>query len=444
MKKLRNKGLGFILVLLFFTAATLFAIYGIITYDANGRETGRINSISEIRFGIDIRGGVEAYFEAAKGTDASLLTNENLDAARAILEIRMDNKNITDREISVDYINKRVLIRFPWKSTETTFDASTAISELGQTGLLTFRDPDGKVVIEGSEIKTTYSENIYETSSSTTLQPVVQIELTADGATKFAAATASLIGSSISIYMDETLIESPTVKAEITGGKCYITCTTIADAKELSDIINAGALPFKLVSTGSNIISASLGQSALQTMIMAGIIAFALVSMMMLLVYRMPGIIAIISLYGQMLAQLLVLAISQYTLTLPGIAGIILSIGIGVDANVIISERIKEEINLGKTIRSSIDAGYKKAFTAIFDGNITITISAALLLILGSGTMKSFGFTLLVGVIFNLLIGVVLSRAVSKSIGALPFNKNKWLYGYKKPKDAKKEVSENV
>ena len=426
---MKNKGLGFIIPVLIFAIMAFFLVTGIVIYNNSGREAFRMPSASEIRFGIDIRGGVEAYYEAQEGTDPSLVTDDTLDAARAIIELRMDDKNISDREVMVDYSNKRILVRFPWKSTETLYDAQNALSELGQMGVLSFRDPDGNIIIEGKDVKSAKAGSMENDSG--TFEPGVALELNDSGTQSFADATTALIGQKISIYMDETLVESPTVNDAITTGSATISCSTLDEAKTLADTINSGSLPFKLISNSNNTISPTLGQSALEVMVFAGVVAFAIITIFMLSMYRISGFVAVFSLFGQVVGQLLILAISQYTLTLPGIAGIILSIGMGVDANVIIAERIKDEINIGKSIRLSIDSGYKKAFSAIFDGNLTTAAVAILLLTLSSGTMISFGFTLLIGVMLNLFIGVYVSRIMQKSLGALRFINNKWLYGYK-------------
>ena len=428
---MKNKGLGFIIPVLIFVAATFVAIFGITIYDENGRDAFTVPSVSDIRFGIDIRGGVEAYFEPDES--AQNVTAENLDAARSIIELRLDQNNIADREVTVDYGNQRIIVRFPWKSNETSFNPQTAIQELGETGMLTFQDPEGNIIIQGTDVREAKAGNIQTESGG--LEPVVELTLNDSGRESFAEATKTYLGQSISIYMDDQLISAPVVNDEIPSGQAIISgIGDYAEAKQLADTINAGALPFKLVSNSNSSISPTLGQSSLDTMVYAGVIAFALISIFMLIAYKIQGLVAVFTLLGQIVAQLLVLSISQYTLTLPGIAGIILSIGMGVDANVITAERIKDEINTGKTIRASIEAGYKKAFSAILDGNVTSAIAAILLMILGSGSMISFGFTLLVGLIFNLVIGVFVARCMSKSLGNLKWNKNKKLYGYKEPK----------
>jgi protein-export membrane protein SecD len=187
-------------------------------------------------------------------------------------------------------------------------------------------------------------------------------------------------------------------------------------ASALANKINSGSLPFSLVVKNCNIISPTLGSNALAVMILAGKIAFVMVCLFVLLYYRVPGLVACIALVLQVTGQLLALSVPQFTLTLPGIAGLILSVGMGVDANIIISERIKEELNNGKTLRRAIDTGFERAFSAVFDGNITVIIVAIILILLGSGSMLSFGYTLLCGVIMNFVAGVTASRLMIRSL----------------------------
>ncbi|MCR6544850.1 protein translocase subunit SecD [Dehalobacterium formicoaceticum] len=415
---MKSKPVFFIIVLL--TAALfLLAVFGlkIGNFELKGAD--------KMRYGIDIRGGVEATYEP-KDLDRAP-TESELQAARAILETRMDASNITDRDVTVDKSNGKVIVRFPWKSDEADFDPQKAVSELGETAKLTFRDPDGNIVLEGADVKKS-SAQIQQNN----MQPVVTLELSNDGAVKFAQATARLIGQSISIYMDETLISAPVVRSQITGGNAEITnLESLEEASALSNKINSGALPFSLVVKNLNIISPTLGSNALSVMVMAGKVAFALVCLFMLLYYRIPGLVACIALLLQVTGQLLALSIPQFTLTLPGIAGVILSIGMGVDANVIVSERIKEELNTGKTLRSAINSGFERAFSSVFDGNITVMIVAIILIIFGSGSMLSFGYTLLCGVIMNFVAGVTASRLMIRSLSNFKALQRPQYYGAK-------------
>ena len=349
MKSRINRGTFWIMLVLILII-TYLSIFGL-----------RIGSFhipgsGEMRFGIDIRGGVEAtYFP--KDYDG-VPTAEELDAAKSVIEERCDAQNILDREITVNRQNGSILVRFPWKSDETEFNPETAIAELGETALLTFRDPDGNVLLEGKDV--TKASVQYEQQTG---HPVVTLQLNDEGARLFEEATGSLIGQSISIYMDDIMISSPTVNEKITGGEAII--TGMANAEEATDLankINSGALPFSLESRNYNAISPTMGTGALNVMVEAGIVAFVLICLFMLFKYRLPGFVAIFALTLQVAGQLLALSVPQFTLTLPGIAAVILSIGMGVDANIITAERIKEEIADGKSVRAAIDSGFHKAF----------------------------------------------------------------------------------
>ena len=405
------------------TIALLFvAIYGIHIGSFN------LKGANEMRYGIDIRGGVAATY-TPKDLDGTP-TAEQLAKAKTIIETRMDAQNITDREVTVDDAHGSVIVRFPWKSDDTNFDPQAAIKELGETALLTFKDPDGNVVLEGADVKKSYASTSQSDGSF-----VVNLELTTDGATKFSDATGRLVGKAISIYMDETEISSPTVETQITDGNAIITGQkSLKEAKALAEKINAGSLPFAMEANDAQIISPTLGRNALKVMEEAGLLAFLLVCIFMLLYYRLPGFVACIALVLQVVGQLLALSLPQFTLTLPGIAGVILSMGMGVDANVIIAERIKEELNAGKTLRSAISLGFDRAFSAVFDGNITTLIVAVVLIALGSGSLLSFGYTLLTGVLMNFVSGVTASRLMTSSLSEYKALQKPWFYGARRLK----------
>ncbi len=409
----------YIPVMLFIICIAFVAVFGI--------QAGSINvrGMEEIRFGIDIRGGVEAVFEPANLD--RLPTESELESARVIMETRMDAQNILDREITVDKNSGHIIIRFPWKSGETDFNPQKAIAELGETARLTFRDPQGNVLVEGKEVKD--SQVQLDPKSN---QPVVTLEFSETGAKLFADATERLVGQRISIYMDETLISDPIVNEKITFGSSVISnIGSVEEAKALSDKINSGALPFSLISKNHSTITPTMGSGALNVMIKAAIIAFIFVCLFMIIYYRIMGVIACLAIILQLSVQMLALSIPQITLTLTGIAGIILSIGMGVDANVIISERIKEELNEGRSLGYSIDTGYKRAFSAVLDGNITTIAAAVIMMIFGTGSMLSFGYTLMIGCILNFVSGVSASKIMTKSLAMNEGFSKKSLYGMK-------------
>ena len=425
MKRISKPVFFIVAILIIAFACTAFV--GIKYYDGDIQKTS-IKGISDIRWGIDIRGGVEATFKPAEDIDA---TDEQLDSAKSIIETRMVSNGITDYEIYADYGSDRIIVRFPWKEDDTDFDPVKAVDELAATSAVA----SASVGVD--------------TSKSTQGEYVVQLELNSEGAQTFADITSQYLNQQISIYMDETMLSSPTVQSVISDGHAQITGNFDAEsATKLANQINGGALPFSLQAASYSGISPTLGQNSLTAMGYAAIIAFILIALFMIIRYRVPGFVAVIALVGQM--ALAIAAVTRYfpafdsfTMTLPGIAGLILSVGMGVDANIITAERIKEEFRSGKTLDAAIEKGTKNSLTAIIDGNMTIVIvSVILLLVFGpsnilswifgestTGTIYAFGYTLLMGVISNFIMGVWLSRVMLKSIVGVNFLRKKWLFG---------------
>ncbi len=463
----RAKKPVFFIVLVLILGITYLSFFGISTQFGDTTTT-YIKGAADIRWGIDIRGGVDVTFSPPEGYEAS---DEEMSAAESIIKVRMVSQNITDYEVYTDFERDRIIVRFPWRSDEADFDPQTAIEELGSTALLTFREgieiddnglPTGvtaqNIIIEGKDVEAASAVVDQQTG-----QPVVMLELKDSGTEAFAEATTRLSQQYgvISIWMDDTLISYPSVTVPIIDGVATISSDgfTAEEVQSLADRINAGALPFELVTQNYRSISPSLGAGARDAMLLAGAIAFAIVAVFMIAVYRLPGCVAVIALLGQvglMIASItgFFMVFPSFTLTLPGIAGIILAIGFGVDANIITASRIKEELAQGKTIEGAVNAGFKRAFTAIFDGNITVIIVAFILMgafgpptsifaqILSplfamfgpaiTGTIYSFGYTLLVGVILNLLMGVLASRLMLTSLARFKSLRKPQLFGGEK------------
>ena len=451
------------ILILLLTYTSIFGVYG-----QNGdNKITYIKGAGDIRWGIDIRGGVEASFVPADGVDA---TEEQLTSVEETIKLRLLSNNVTDYELYSDPANDRIIVRFPWRSDETDFDPQTAIEELAATAELTFRpgmeyesqslDADGNVVyntptgetadeviLDGSDIVSAQAGYI---TNEQTGQPeyVVNLEFTEKGTEKFAEATSEMVGETISVWMDDVMISYPTVNEAITDGQCTISGSfTAAEATELANQINAGALPFALDIASFGTISPTLGESSLNAMMIAGVIAFILVALFMLVMFRLPGFVAIIAMMGQVALSFAAISgyfpgLSSFTMTLPGIAGMILSIGMGVDANIITATRIKEELWVGKTLDGAIQKGTENSFWAIFDGNITVIIVAVILMavfgpsnilsmIFGAsttGSIYSFGYTLLVGVIGNFIMGMTATRLMTKSLSRFKFLRKKWLF----------------
>lgn len=449
MKKTKKS--TFFIVLALILALTYGAFFGIYNYYGDTKIT-YVKGASDIRWGIDIRGGVEAVFSPDKNVDS--ITEDDMQSAKSIIETRLVNNNITDYEVYTDSANHQVIVRFPWQAGESDFDATSAVAELGETARLTFCEGNTQdtVILEGKHVKDA-------TAGVTEQGYVVQLELTEEGKGLFATATAKLVGKTISIWMDKTMISAPTVNTAITDGNAII--TGMADENEansLANKIDAGSLPFALTVDNSKlqIVTPTLGSEALRVMVIAGAIAFLLVCILMIVMYRIPGIVASIALLGQVAGMIATISgffpgTSSFTMTIPGIAGMILSIGIGVDCNVIASERITEEFKNGKTIDGAIDAGFKNSLSAVIDGNVTVIIVSIVLMgafgtpdsimakllspIMSlfsssiTGAIYSFGYTLLIGVVLNFVMGIVASRLMLKSVSKLKFLRKPQFYG---------------
>ena len=453
MKSKRTGKLVFLVVFVLILALTYTAFFGIDNYYGDTRKI-IFKGANDIRWGIDIKGGVEAVFSPDKA-DVDI-TEADMDSAKAIIETRLVNNNITDYEVYADNNNNQIIVRFPWAADESDFDAAAAVQELGETALLSFcRNQDNKdVILSGAADIKSAQPGLDEKNNY-----VVYLDFTDAGTAKFATATKEMLNKTISIWMDDQMISAPTVNSVITNGSAYITGMADADeAKALADKINAGSLPFALTVDDSKlqIVSPTLGQDALKVMLIAGSIAFAVICLLMVLRYRLNGVVASIALLGQLAGSIACISgyfanASSFTLTIPGIAGIILSIGVGVDCNVIASERIRDEFAKGKTIDGAIDSGFKNALSAIIDGNVTIVIVSIVLMgafgtpdsiltkvfaplmsLFGTsitGSIYSFGYTLLVGVIFNLIMGVFASKLMLKGVSQFNALRKPWLYG---------------
>ncbi|WP_294807774.1 protein translocase subunit SecF [uncultured Gemmiger sp.] len=451
----KGKSWPLFVVAILIVVFSLTAILGV-SYQYGDTKNTYVKGASDIRFGIDIRGGVDVTFMPANDVDA---TDEQLSAAKTVIEDRLVGLGITDYESYTDTNKDRIIVRFPWKTGESDFNPQTAIDEIGTTAKMVFRKgstADGEEILSGDDV-TSATVGYNETEGW-----VVQLRFSSQGSAAFADATTELAGGStpISIWLDDKSISVATVNEAITNGEAIIKGNfTQESASSLANQINSGSLPFALSAESYSTISPTLGAKSLEVMVLAGIIAFIIVAVLMIARYRLPGTIAVISLAGQVAATLAVVsgyfpAFSGSTLTLPGIAGIILGIGMGVDANVITAERIKEELAKNKTLDGAVNSGFKMGLTPIIDGNVTIVIVAALLMgAFGptdgfwakvfnpifwwfgpstAGTIYSFGFTLLTSVLLNFVFGVGATRVMIRGAIHCKALRNPVLYGGKK------------
>ncbi len=402
---MNSKGKGLLGLLAVLVAVAVFGWFGYI-------------SMKDIRLGLDLAGGVSITYQAVEEDP----TAEQMADTVYKLQQRVQNYS-TEAEVYQEG-NNRINIDIPGVS-----DANAILEELGKPGSLVFTDEDYNVLMTGDMVATAKAGMV---ETATGQQYVVQLTLTDEGASTFAKITEENLGKRIAIIYDGEVVSAPTVQSAITGGQCEITgLGSYEVAENLASTIRIGSLSLELEEMRSNVVGAKLGQEALSTSLMAGLVGFLIVVVFMIAVYRIPGLAASISLTLYVGLILVLLSAFEITLTLPGVAGIILSIGMAVDANVIIFTRIKEEIGQGKTVQASIKSGFHKALSAIIDGNVTTLIAAAVLYWRGSGTVKGFAATLALGIILSMFTALVATQLTLRALYAIGFSHERW-YGVKK------------
>ena len=361
-----------------------------------------LGSAKNIELGLDLAGGVSVTYEVNEENPSQTDMNDT----RYKLQLRVQNYS-TESEVYQEGSN-RLTVEIPGAT-----NANEILEELGKPGDLSFQTEDGTEVLTGANIKSaeagTYDENGINNY-------VVSLTMDEAGKEAFADATAANIGKPIYIYYDGQVVSAPTVQSAITEGECVIeNMESYEEAEKLASTIRIGALPLTLTEVQSNVVGARLGQDAIDTSLFAGAIGIVVIFLFMTILYRIPGLLSGFALLGYVILNLLAINGFNATLTLPGIAGVILAIGMAVDANVIIFTRIKEEINAGKTVINAIEAGYNKALSAILDGNITTLIAAAVLWIKGSGTVKGFAQTLAIGIILSMFTALFVTKKLMMS-----------------------------
>lgn len=365
-----------------------------------------------IRLGLDLAGGSVVTFQAVTDDTGEAL-DVGMNSVQTVMRDRLDNQGLTE---ALCYLtgDDMVTIEIP-----DVDDPNEAIENYMQTAVLEFRDAGGNVALTGEHVENATAT--YYTADDSTTQICVSLKLTDEGAKKFATVTktAAANGTNVGIYMDDVMISNPSVDKQysstgITGGEAIISgsFTEFSEAEQLAANINAGALRYELKVVEQRTVGATLGENSLSTSIIAGAIGVLLVIIFMCVYYKIPGVMAAISLIAYVGIFGMVLIFTQANLTLAGIAGIVLSVGMAVDANVVIFERMKEEIAIGKSAKAAINAGFKRAFTAILDSNVTTIIACAVLYFLGSGTIKGFATTLFLGVVISLFTALVITRAL--------------------------------
>ena len=406
------------------------AIFGIKVGD-----TTIVKGIRDIKTGLDISGGVSIVYQA-ESEDGEEITQSDLEKSKAVIQNRLEAKNIYDYIIRLDTNTNQINVEIPADTSDTSVDPLAAVEGLDQTAVIQFRDSDGNVLLEGDDIESAqYSDDAVDSTGIGT--PHVILTFSQEGATKFAEATEELVGKEMPIYLDEECIASPLVNSKIDSSTAIITvgegtyAEKKATAEEYAMLIDSGSLPFNLNVVNKEYIGPYVGQQALQVSVKAGAVALILVCLIMIIKYRLPGIVSTIALVIYTSLLLLIIANTGTTMTLSGIAGLILSIGMAVDANVIIYERLKEELAKKLAYKKAFDKSFKNAMTTIIDGNITTIIVALVLYLLGSGMVKGFGIVLALGVILSLFTAVVVTKFILKQFMPLA-GKSTRLFGLKK------------
>ena len=433
MKKTKRKAvINLIIFFLLLAGGIYMAIAGV-----GKNESGKT---ANVPLGLDLQGGLSVTYEIQDEKPSSDEINATVDK----LQRRVDAYS-SEGEVYQEG-NDRITVEIPLNTEKV--DAHDVLDELGQPGQLLFLDSTNYTIWQSNQSNGT--NDAYEAAltgsdiknaqagvddSGTVKDYVVQLQFTDEGAQKFAAVTSANIGKPIYIIYDGAVASAPTVQAAITDGNAVINkISSYEEAENLASTIKIGALPLELKQIQYNIVGAKLGQKAVSTSLIAGAIGFALVCVLMIVLYRFPGFIASLALTGYVVLVLLILSIRHITLTLPGIAGIILSIGMAVDANVIIFTRIREEISAGNGVRAAVKAGFSKALSAILDGNITTLIATVVLMALGSGSIKGFAVTLMLGIVLSMFTALFVTKMLLNSFLELGVQNPKMYGKAKEPK----------
>ncbi len=371
-----------------------------------------------IRQGLDLQGGTHVVLEA-EDTDIAKVDEDAMQRVVGIMEKRVNELGLTEPIIQREG-QRRVIIELPGIK-----DPDKAIETIGKTAMLEFKDEEGQTLLTGNDLKDAQAAMNQQNN-----QAVVNLEFSDEGAKKFADATMKNVGRQIAILLDGEVLTDPVVREPIMGGRAEISGQkSLEEAQHLAVLLRSGALPVKVNIIETRTVGPSLGQDSKDKSEFAFVVGIAAVLIFMLLFYRMCGFVADISLMAYTLLLLGVLKALDATLTLPGVAGIILSIGMAVDANVLIFEHFKEEFRLGKTIRFAMDAGFKRAFTTILDSNTTTIIAAAVLFFFGTGTIRGFAITLGLGVVLSMFTAITLTQYLLKLLVNSNIFKSPSVYG---------------
>lgn len=435
---MKAKSITYLLLVLVITVALGFGTY----FGVNIAGNQIIPGVSSMRMGLDIAGGVRLVYKPV-GED---ITSEGLATAQTVFRKRLDVKGLNEATVTIDetnLANPMIIVEIPGFT-----DPAEASEFLGKTAKLQFVEPmtvtteDGqsalvpdvsKVVMEGADVES--AKALYGAVSDDPTHGngyFIQLQISSAAQAKFAEATERLIGQPIFILLDEDIISYPTVQSKIDTATPIITGNfTKEEAQEQADLISSGALPFSLQTESQQYIGPTIGQQAFDITLKAGLVAFIFVVLFLICIYRLPGLVSVVNLSLFAILYILIHQWGQVTLTLPGIAGMILSIAMAVDSSVIIYERLREELTVGKTLKTAVDLSFGRAFSAIRDSNLTTIISSLVLWYFGNGPVEGFAIALFIGTLLSLFMSMVVLRFIMKNVANV-FSKNTALYGVRK------------
>lgn len=399
----RGSGIKLIITLVLIAAAVFFSIQPI---------------QENINLGLDLQGGASVLLQAIP-QEGQTITTEDMEKLTAVMRNRVDEFGVAEPIIQREG-EDRLIVELAGIE-----NPDEAIEMLGKTARLEFKDPSGEVILTGADLA-----NSSAMIDSITGQNVVTLEFTEEGAKKFASATARLVGQEISIYLDDALLQNPVVNGPILDGNAQIQggFTTFEDAANIAALLRGGALPVDIEILSKSTVGPTLGQDSLDKSFRAIIIGLVALAVFMIAYYRLPGLLANISLIVYALLLLWILSLIHATLTLPGIAGFVLSMGMAVDSNIIIYERLKEELRAGKTLRVAVEAGFKRALSTILDANITTLIAALVLFQFGTGSIQGFALILAIGLVVSLVTAIFFTRMMLRWTVQVPAFNNLKLY----------------
>ena len=413
--KSKSKSKSSILFVISVVAITLLAYVGFKGIEIAGWEVKSFNNA--ITKGLGLQGGVSVLMEIQEDDVSSGVRQRT----KQLLELRVNKIGVAETVVTEEG-EKRIRIDIPG-----AYDSNEIVDGLSKTGNLEFKDADGNVVLTGKDVKDATA--ILDDTS----RPVVSLELNADGQEKFAEVTANNIGKTISIYMDDEVVSSPVVQNTITNGKAVINgMSSMEEATKLAGVISSGALPVSIKAVSINNVGAQLGSEALPNAVKAGVIGVGIIFLFVIIYYRIPGIFASIALTLYITLVLLVFTELKVALTLPGIAALLLTIGMAVDANILIFERIEEELKNGISVKSAVKAGFENAMSSIVDSNSTTFIAALILYFIGSGSVKGFAVTLMIGIVLSLFTALIVTKTLMNLSIDMGLLKKKWQFGNKK------------